>query len=365
MKNEFVILVCIVVFGLCQFAVGAETAEKAVSAPNDVTAAPTQSAKPDVAATVNGTVITKAELEELIKPELAKMSDDAQKLPEDVIEQLRQRLRKQALDAKITEVLMNEKVKEEKVVVTDEEVTKQVEEMLASQKMTMDDFKALIAAYGKSFEEIFEWNRKTLAYKKLMESKWAGKVNVTEEDAQKFYNENLSRFLIPAQVRASHILLMPDTSDPNADPNQVKTEMKSTLVGLLKQIKDGADFAELAKKHSKCPSSEKGGDLDFFGKEQMVPEFSNAAFALQVGQVSDVVETQFGLHIIKVTDKKDAETKTFEEVKEDLTKGLVQQKENEIAKAYVEEIKSKANIVYPPGEEPKPSQAPMIQSLPK
>ena len=93
---------------------------------------------------------------------------------------------------------------------------------------------------------------------------------------------------MPSQVRASHILV-----DSEAEANR-----------LLSQIRDGADFGELAAQHSSCPSGRKGGDLGFFGKGMMVPEFETAAFAMNKGQVSNTVKTQFGYHIIKVTDVK-------------------------------------------------------------
>ncbi|RKY25347.1 MAG: hypothetical protein DRP62_01485 [Planctomycetota bacterium] len=115
---------------------------------------------------------------------------------------------------------------------------------------------------------------------------------------------------------------------------------------LLKQIKDGADFATLAKANSSCPSAQKGGDLGFFSRGRMVPAFEKAAFELKVGQVSDIVETQFGYHIIKLTDRKDAVVKTFEQAKDDIIKMLAQKKQGELVKEYIDSLKAKANIAY-------------------
>ncbi|MHC4075748.1 MAG: peptidylprolyl isomerase [Planctomycetota bacterium] len=314
-----------------------------------------------VALSVNGRDITEAQIDKLVQPELDRMSEQAKKLPPGILQQLKERIRKQAIDTKITEYLLDEAVKKQNIVVTDEELNAYFEELLAQQKMSMDDFKALVAAYGQSLEEIRQWNRKSLSYKKIMKKKWHGKVDVNEADAQKFYIENLKKFTTPLQVRASHILISPDTSDPNFDPNQAKAIAKSKINDLLLKVKDGNDFAELAKQYSSCPSKEQGGDLNFFGKGQMVPEFENVAFQLQPGQVSDVVETQFGYHIIKVTDRKEENTTSFEEAKENLINYLRRQEEDAIAKAYVEELKAQAAIVYPAGKEPKPE--PMPPSL--
>ena len=96
---------------------------------------------------------------------------------------------------------------------------------------------------------------------------------------------------------------------------------------MAKQAKDGADFAELAKANSDCPSGQTGGDLNFFTKERMVPEFSEAAFSMDVNEISDVVKTQFGYHVINVTEKKDAEKMGFDVVKENLKNHLTQQKQ--------------------------------------
>jgi peptidyl-prolyl cis-trans isomerase C len=358
MKTHFMTLISLMLFlTACGLAFAADQNTPDVNAV-------TQADQPDnsaVALSVNGHDITEAQIDKLIQPELDKMSEQAKKLPPSILDQLKERLRKQAIDTKITEYLLDEAVKEQNIVITDEELNAYFEELLAQQKMSMDDFKALVAAYGQSFEEIRQWNRKTLGYKKIMGKKWQGKVDVNEADAQKFYNENSKKFTTPLQVRASHILIAPDTSDPNLDPNQAKAIAKSKIDDLLQKVKDSNDFAELAKQYSSCPSKEQGGDLNFFSKGQMVPEFESVAFELEPNQVSDVVETQFGYHIIKVTDRKEEKITSFEEAKENLINYLKRQKEDAIAQAYVEELKRQAVIVYPAGKEPKPE--PMPPSL--
>jgi len=188
-----------------------------------------------------------------------------------------------------------------------------------------------------------------------MEAKWAGKINVTEEDAQKYYQENPKQFETPEQVRASHILVKPEITDPNADPNDVKAMARTKTEDLLKQLKDGADFAELAKSHSSCPSAPKGGDLDLFPRGQTTPAFENAAFELEIGQISEIVETEYGYHIIKATEHKDASTTSFEQAKDDTIKQLTQTKQSEIAEEYIASLRAAANIVYPAGKEPEPS----------
>jgi len=307
-----------------------------------------------VAVTVNGFDITEEDVEEKIKPRLEQMAARNKQLPPAFIEQLRTQMRKEALERMIVERLIDEQVKAAPIVVTEEDINDLIKTMAASQKMSVDDMKALIEASGQSFEQ---WKQqmqfeKGIAYQKLFESRFDDKVNITEEDARKYYSENQQQFEIPEQVRASHILIKPDTSDPNVEPALAKAAAKAKAEELLKQIKDGDDFAELALANSGCPSSARGGDLGFFSRGRMVPAFEEAAFALEVGQVSDIVETKFGYHIIKVTDRKDASVTMFEQAKDDILKLLTQTRQAELAKEYIESLKAQANIVYPPGEEP-------------
>ena len=307
-----------------------------------------------VAVTVNGFAITEKDVDEKIKPRIEQMAARNKQLPPSFIEQLKTQMRKDTLEQMIIERLVDEQVKAARIEVTPEDANNLIREMAAAEKLSVDDMKALIEASGQSFEQ---WKQqmqleKRLAYQRLFESKFGNDVNVTEEDARQYYSENRPQFETPEQVRASHILIKPDTSDPNADPNRAKAAAKAKAEELLKQIKGGADFAGLAKANSSCPSSARGGDLGFFSRGRMVPAFEEAAFALKVGQVSDVVETNFGYHIIKVTDKNDAGTKTFDEVKDNLVAMLTAKKQGELAEQYIESLKAKANIVYPPGKEP-------------
>jgi peptidyl-prolyl cis-trans isomerase C len=210
--------------------------------------------------------------------------------------------------------------------------------------------------YGQSFDNVKADVRSGLARNKFMQAHWAGKIDITEEDARKYYDENPKQFEQPEQVKASHILIKPELTDPNADPNTDPNEAKkiarTKTEDLLKQLKDGADFAELAKSHSTCPSAPEGGDLGFFPRGQTVPAFENVAFELEIGQISDVVETEYGYHIIKATDHEEAGTIAFDQAKDNIIRQLTQKKQSELADEYIESLKSKANIVYPAGKEP-------------
>lgn len=155
------------------------------------------------------------------------------------------------------------------------------------------------------------------------------KVKVTEDDVKTFYKENPDEAKTKEEVRASHILL--------------KTKEEAEMV--KKKLKEGLKFEDLAKKHSlDHVSKETGGDLGFFSKGMMVPEFEEVAFKLKVGEVSEIVQTRFGFHIIKVKERKEGKIKNYEEVKKDLENSLLNKKRKERFDTLVAELKSKAKI---------------------
>jgi len=306
----------------------------------------------NVAVTVNGVDITEAELQKLMRPQLEKMAQQSAQLPPAFAQTLEKQIRQHVLNQLIVGRLLDEKVKEANIVTTDEEVTKQIEQMASAQRppLSVEELKNIVENQGYVFDDWKNEIRKQLGQQKLFRSQSSGSINVTEEDAKKYYDENPTQFEVKEQVRASHILIKPDITDPNNDPNQAKAKIE----GLLKQIKDGADFAELAKANSACPSAAQGGDLNFFPRGKMAAPFEKAAFELEVGKVSDIVETQFGYHIIKVTGHKDAGTTLFEQARDNIIKQLTRKKQSEFVNKYIDSLKAEANIVYPPGKEPTP-----------
>jgi peptidyl-prolyl cis-trans isomerase D len=138
------------------------------------------------------------------------------------------------------------------------------------------------------------------------------KIVVPAADIERSYNDNLSTYQTPEQIRASHILLKTEGKND--------ADVKARAEALLKQAKSGADFADLARKNSEDEgTAPKGGDLDFFGRGRMVPEFDTAAFALKPGEISDLLKTQYGYHIIKLTDKKEGSTRSLADVRQQIS----------------------------------------------
>jgi len=192
-----------------------------------------------------------------------------------------------------------------------------------------------------SEEKLREDIKQNYRIEKLLKSKLPP-ITVTDEDISLFYKENPENFSVPEQIQASHILLSlePDASD------EVKKEKQSELQAVLEKIKKGDDFAELARKHSDCPSKEKGGELGSFPRGAMVKAFEDVAFNLKKDEVSDVVETQFGFHIIKLTGRTEASTTPIEQVKDKISTYLETQKQSKEVAAYLETLRSAAKIDY-------------------
>lgn len=159
-------------------------------------------------------------------------------------------------------------------------------------------------------------------------SKMLNNVTVSDDEIKEYYEKNKKLFKTGEMVRASHIL--------------VDTEEKANEI--LEDLTDGLSFEEAAQQYSSCPSKSAGGDLGQFGRGQMVKEFEDAAFSMKKGEISDPVKTQFGYHIIKLTDHIPARDSELEEVKEDIRKNCVMAKQDKIYIDKKEELKNKYKI---------------------
>ncbi len=164
------------------------------------------------------------------------------------------------------------------------------------------------------------------------------KLKVTDEDIHKYYDEHKTEFIVPEAVKARHILVK---VEGGADEKAWKDAEKK-INDVKKKLSDGGDFAKLAQEFSDDPGSKsRGGDLGFFPKGRMVPEFEAAAFALKPGEISAPVKTTFGYHIIQTQEKKASEAKKFEDVKQNIAQRLEGQQLQKNVETTVEQLKAK------------------------
>jgi peptidyl-prolyl cis-trans isomerase C len=294
---------------------------------------PVPAVLPDVLARVNGENIAKAEFEEAIG---ALEQRNQGPVPPDQ----RDAVYRGVLDQLVGLKLLSQEAAAKKIAVPEADVDAQMAK-IRQQFPSEDVFNQALKAQNKTLEIIRADARRSMAITKMLEAAIEAKVAVTPEQAKKFYDENPNQFKQPEQVRASHILI---GTQENADA-AAKAAAKRKAEGLLKQLKAGGDFAALAKENSQDPGSAiKGGDLGFFPRGQMVGPFDQVAFTLAPGATSDLVETQFGYHIIRVVEKKEAGAVALDEVRPQLEQFLQNQNRQREMTSYIAALKAKGKV---------------------
>jgi peptidyl-prolyl cis-trans isomerase C len=288
---------------------------------------------PDVIATVNGEVINKAEFDAAVQALEGRAGGP---MPSDQ----RDRILRGMLDDMIAFKLLVQEVAARKIVVPDADIDAQIAKV-RSQFPSDAQFQQALAAQKVTVEKLRDNARTQLGVEKLLESEVAGKIAVTPAAIEDFYKKNLDKFQQTARVRASHVLI---SIPQNADA-ATKEKAKAKAEAVLAEIKGGKDFAVVAKENSQDPgSAASGGDLGFFQQGQMVPAFDEVAFKLNPGEMSGVVESPFGFHIIKVAEKQAARVVPLEEAKPQIEQFLTGQNRQTQAQAFVSALKAKAKI---------------------
>lgn len=281
----------------------------------------------DVAAIVNGEEISKAELDNQVErlmeqsPQMFEGEEGESRLVE---------FKRQLLDNMINNVLIRQAAAERGIEVTDEEIDAQIADLKAGFP-SEDDFNAALADANLTLDELRQQLRDQLSTQRLMEE-LVGDEAVTEEEISAYYDENTAQFEEQAAVRASHILF--DVED------------KATAEEVLSEVNEGGDFAALAKEYSKDPgSAAQGGDLGWSDPASpYVAEFQTALDELEVGEISGLVETEYGWHIIKLEEQRDQRTKPLDEVRDQIEQTILQQRNIEAYQAFLEEVRGEAEI---------------------
>lgn len=287
------------------------------------------------AAKVNETFISKIDLEQEMQPVIQRMSMQGQTPDKTKIEEIKKNVLKNMIDRE----LLYQDSSKKGFKVEEKEVEEQFtgfKKRFPEEKQYQDALKKM----GITEQAIKKQIKEQLTIQQLVEEHISKDIKVSDDDAKKYYDSNPQYFKKPEQVKASHILIK---ADPKAD-EATKAAARKKLEDVQKKLKEGGDFAALAKEFSEGPSNKKGGDLGFFGKGQMVKPFEEAAFKAKAGEITDIVETQFGYHIIKVFEKKPESTTPYEEVKTKIEQALKQQKVRESIGTYIEKLKKDSKI---------------------
>jgi peptidyl-prolyl cis-trans isomerase C len=287
---------------------------------------------PAVLARVNGQDITKADFERALRViELRAGPVPAER---------RDEVYRGLLDRLVRLQLLKQETAARKVTVTDADLDKRMAE-IQQQVASEEAFKQLLATQQVTLEKFRADQRDDLAISRMLTEALKDKLAPSPEQVDDFYKSNPDRFKQGERVRASHILI----AVPQGADEITKDKAREKAAGVLKKIKAGGDFAALAKENSADPGSAiKGGDLGYFQPGQMVGPFNDVAFKLAPGQVSDLVETQFGFHIIKVVDKQAGRTVPLDEVRAQLTQFLENQNRQRESGAFVDGLRAKSKI---------------------
>lgn len=181
--------------------------------------------------------------------------------------------------------------------------------------------------FDKHIEEYRIPEKIKIAYIIIEPGTFKSEIAVTDREINEYYEDNIENYREKKQVKARHILFKLDENASGEDEKKVREKATS----VLKKARKGEDFKELAKKHSEGPSKDKGGDLGYFSRGQMVKQFEDAVFKMKKGEIGEPVRTPFGYHIIKLEDVKEARTKPFEEVREQITELLIDMESIDLA----------------------------------
>jgi len=319
-------------------AAAASSATPAPGAPGTPAAAatptppkPVPAQLPEVLAKVNGQDVRKTDFDMMIRD----MELGQGPIPAD----RRDEVIRGTLDRLITFTVLSQEAKSRKVTTTDAEVEDRLKQM-QSQFPNEEAFKKALGERSMTLDRLRSDTRDNLMISKMMDAEVSTTPGASDAEAKDFYEKNPDKFKQGETLRASHILIRVDETADAA----TKQKAKARIDGILKRARAGEDFAKLAKENSADGSAAQGGDLGAFPRGQMVPAFDQAAFALKPGEISDVVTTQFGYHIIKAVEHKDAATVPLAEVSEKVKQYLSNQKKQVKADEFIAGLKQKSKI---------------------
>lgn len=290
---------------------------------------------PKVVAKVNGKPITGEQYQRLLKQmEATKSQENSGQIPSDP-----KVLKDRVLERLITVEVLAQKADQLKIQVPNEEFEEKMREIQESLGGE-ESMKEALEVHGISMEELRADVKRSLNIQRLLEKEVFEKVTVSQEEVKQFYESNPQVFKVPEQIRARHIIVRVKEGATDSEKRQAREAIEKAE----KRIKKGEPFEEVAKEVSQDATAQRGGDLGYFGRGQMVPEFENVAFSLEKGKVSPIVETKFGYHLIKIEDKREPRTVELQEVEGRIAEFLKQRRGEEQLRTYVEGLKAQAKI---------------------
>ena len=289
----------------------------------------------DKVAVVNGVTINQGTYDRELNFFVRRAATGGKQIPDTQMAQMKN----EVLESLIERELLFQESKKKGIQVKSEAVSNQLQK-IKQRYPNPEEFKKLLSSMGLTESDVLSQIARGMAIQELIDKEVAEKIKVSDEETKSFYDRNPQLFQQPEQVKASHILIKVQSNAPD----EQKAEARKKIETVQQKVQKGEDFATLAKTYSEGPSGPKGGDLGYFRRGQMVKPFEEAAFSLKPNETSDIVETQFGYHLIKVDDKKPAKKMAYAEVKDRLSEHLKKQKTDSETNAYIETLRKDAKI---------------------
>jgi peptidyl-prolyl cis-trans isomerase SurA len=286
-----------------------------------------------IAAIVNEEVITTFEVDK----EYQQLQKEQEKLPASE----KMGLRSAALNRLVDKKLIEQKIRELDIKVMDDEVRLAIDDVKKQNNMTQEQLVQALAGQGLTFEQYRAQLKEQLERLRLMSQEVRSKIQVGEREIRDYYDANRAKYGAVEQYRARHIFFKVDKKGGAAELARVE----AIAAGVLKQARSGKDFAELAKTYSNDPAAAKdGGDLGTFKRADMLPEIGDSVAAMKPGEVSELVLSQAGLHIIKLEEKTQSTGKPFDQVKSDVEELLYKKKADERFAQWVKDLRASASV---------------------
>ncbi len=290
-----------------------------------------------IVAVVNGDIITLSELREVSVPYLEKMKTqysinyDGEQVKE---------TEKRILDQLIDEKLVNQEADRLEIVIEKKDIDMAIRETRENNKLSEDQFKQILIEEGMSLEKYREQLKDQMKKMRLLDQEIKSKVQVTKKEIEEYHKEHKDRFDSPPEVRLQQVLLMIPSESSTQEIDQIRGKAED----ILQKIRNGEDFNAMVKLHSQGSSAATGGDMGVFKKGELMPVLDEVAFGLKRGEVSSVIQSPMGFHILRVLDKRERQKMTEEERRSETEGTIYNQKVEDKFKDWLKELRKKSFI---------------------
>ena len=288
-----------------------------------------------IVAKVNGDIITFSELEEMVYSGVNKDDENTKEM-----KKIFNKEKKNTLNKIIEQKLMLQFAKQNKIEPSKDNVNGAIEEIKKNNNFSDEMFEVMLEREGLTMEKYRSSLKEQITLSQVVSSEVRSRIKVNENEVEKYYQKNRKKFLQPAEIKAHHIIIVINNKEDKVEA----IKQKKKALRILKLAKSGRDFEQLAKTYSEGPSKDTGGDLGWVKKGSMISSFENAAFSLKRGEISDLVKTDYGYHIIKVEKRKEAKVRSLDNTRNEIQEILYKEKYEDRYNIWVAELKKNAFI---------------------